>query len=318
MGCLKGESMLKPFALKPGDTIGIFTPSSPAYTSNPGLFDNGVKNIESMGFKVRLGHLTEGRQSQGYRSASPQERAKELMQLVLDPEVRGLISTIGGANSSSLLPYLDFDKIRLARKVICGFSDVTSLHLAIAKYAGLRTFYGPSVMCWFGEWPDGIPESTESFLEATVRHFEGERKFETPKKWSNHSRNWENGDWKNIPRDWSPNEGWRTLSEGRVEAEIVPANLNTLITSCGTDYFPDLKNKILLVEDMDAPQSRTERSLRQLSLMGVFDQIAGLVNLNFTINSLRPSDMKNFSKRLSAKEATRSSAALIVVTRCRC
>lgn len=49
------------------------------------------------------------------------------------------------------------------------------------------------------------------------------------------------------------------------------------MSSCGTDYFPDLNNKILLVEDMDAPQSRTERSLRQLSLMGVFDKISGLI-----------------------------------------
>lgn len=269
--------MLKPLALKQGDTIGVFTPSSPAYISNPGLFENGLKNIEKMGFKVKLGQLTERRGSQGYRSAPPQERAQEMMQLISDPNVRGLISTIGGLNSSSLIPLLDFKKIRETRKVICGFSDMTSLHLAIAKHSGLRTFYGPSVMCWFGEWPSGIPESTESFLQATTRHFEGERILQVPSMWSNHRRRWDNDDWKNIPREWVANDGWRTLSAGRVESEIVPANLNTLMSSCGTDYFPDLKNRILLIEDMDAPQSRTERSLRQLSLMGVFDKIAGLI-----------------------------------------
>jgi len=42
-------------------------------------------------------------------------------------------------------------------------------------------------------------------------------------------------------------------------------------------YWPDFKNKILLLEDMEAPLSRTERSLRQLNFIGVFDQISGLI-----------------------------------------
>jgi muramoyltetrapeptide carboxypeptidase len=271
------KNMLKPIALKAGDTLGIFTPSSPAYLFNPGLFENGIKNLESLGFKVKLGSVTRDRKSQGYRSATPKERAEEVMELVHDPAVRGLIATIGGMNSSSLIPFLDFQKIRETRKVFCGFSDVTSLHLAIAKYSGLRTFYGPTVMCWFGEWPNGNPESTESFLQAVMRHTAGARHFDVPKKWSNHKRDWGNGDWKNLPREWKENNGWKVLSPGSVEAEIVPANLNTLMTACGTEYFPELKGKILLIEDMDAPQSRSERSLQQLSLMGVFDQIAGLI-----------------------------------------
>ncbi len=181
--------MIKPIALKPGDTIGVFTPSSPGYTHNSGLFENGLKNIEKMGFKVKLGSVTKSRKSEGYRSASPKERAAEMMELINDPEVRGLIATIGGMNSNSLIPFLDFNKIRETRKVICGFSDVTSLHLSIAMYSGLRTFYGPTVMCWFGDWPDGIPESTESFLQAVMHHTSGSRNFSVPKKWSNHKRN---------------------------------------------------------------------------------------------------------------------------------
>jgi muramoyltetrapeptide carboxypeptidase len=94
------------------------------------------------------------------------------MELIEDPAVDGLISTIGGMNSSSLIPYLDFDKIRKSRKIICGFSDVTSLHLAILKFSGLRTIYGPSVMCWFGDWPSGVMESQEWFLDATMRHIQ--------------------------------------------------------------------------------------------------------------------------------------------------
>lgn len=269
--------MIKPRALKAGGVLGVFTPSAPAYTANPGLFENGVRNLERMGFRVKLGALTEARSSQGYRSGSPEARAREFMDLILDPEVDGLISTIGGANSSSMIPFLDFDEIRRARKPICGFSDVTSLHLAILKFSGLRTFYGPSVMCWFGDWPDGIPESSAWFLEALANHRAGEREVRAPAGWSNHARRWDNGDWQKIPREWKRNEGWKMLSAGEVEAPVLAANFNTLLTAAGTRYWPDLKGRILLLEDMSAPMTHTERALSQLKLMGAFDEISGLI-----------------------------------------
>jgi muramoyltetrapeptide carboxypeptidase LdcA involved in peptidoglycan recycling len=94
--------LIKPLKLEIGDTIGIFTPSSPAYCANEELFLNGVKNIEKLGFKVKLGFLTEKRASQGYRSGTPQDRAKEFMDLINDNEVKALISTIGGMNLEKL------------------------------------------------------------------------------------------------------------------------------------------------------------------------------------------------------------------------
>ncbi len=271
------QQILPPLALEPGDTIGVFTPSSPAHLVNPGLFDNGVRNLEALGFRVRLGRVTAEGGSQGYRSAGPRERAAELMELVEAPDVRAVISTIGGTNSNSITPYLDFDRIREERVVVCGFSDVTSLHLAILKHAGLRTFYGPSVMCWFGEWPDGVPESTESFLDAVMRHRTGSREPKIPARWSNHRRSWENDDWRELPRQWKPQDGWRVLSRGFCEGPILACNLNTLVSSAGTPEWPDLRGRILLVEEMDCPMSRFERSLRQLERIGVFDEVAGLL-----------------------------------------
>jgi muramoyltetrapeptide carboxypeptidase len=269
--------ILKPNALKPGSTIGIFTPSAPAYRANEGLFANGVENLKKLGFQVKLGSLTDQRGSEGYRSGTAQERAAEFMELINDSGVDALMSTIGGSNSSSLIPFLDFFLIRSARKLVCGFSDVTSLHLAILKLAGLRTLYGPSVMCWFGDWPDGIPESTQWFLEAAMKHRSGDRQIQMPARWSNHSRDWANGDWKTKPREWIKNDGWRTLSPGTVTAPILAFNLNTLASAAGTPYWPDFKDRLLLIEDMEAPFSRTERLLRQLKFNGVFDQIAGLI-----------------------------------------
>ena len=268
--------LLAPRRLRPGDTIGVFTPSAPGYAWGPELFDTGVRTLQTLGFEVKLGSLTAARRVQGHRSGTPRERADELMELVADDRVQGLVATIGGSNSSSLIPYLDFDRIRHARKVICGFSDVTSLHLATLRHAGLRTLYGPALMTWFGEWPGGDAVSIASWSDAVVDN-RGERVVAPPARWSNHRRRWDNGDWKTRPREWRPNPGWQALSPGVVEAPIVAANLNTLVSAAGTPHWPDLDGVVLLIEEMDAPLARTERHLRHLQLLGVFDQIAGLI-----------------------------------------
>jgi muramoyltetrapeptide carboxypeptidase len=269
--------LIRPKALRPGDTIGVFTPSSPSYVANEEMFACGIRNLEKLGLKVKLGSLTAERAEQGYRSGTPEDRAHEFMELVGDPKVRGLISTIGGNNSSSLIPFLDFDRIRQNPKVICGYSDVTSLHLALLKFSGLRTFYGPAAMTWFGDWPDGISESTNSFWDAVLGVGDSPRKLIPFPRWSNHKKDWSNGEWKNIPREWKPNSGWKVLCPGVNEAPVIIANLNTLISAAGTRYFPDTRGKILLIESMSAGFATEERNLRQLQLMGVFESLAGLI-----------------------------------------
>ena len=97
------------------------------------------------------------------------------------------------------------------------------------------------------------------------------------KQWSNHFRDWGNGDWKNLPREWNQSTGHEILNEGIVSGEIIVANLNTFASCVGTPYFPDLKDKILLLESMDAPLSAEERNLRHLKHAGVFKKIKGLI-----------------------------------------
>jgi len=269
--------IIKPKCLSPGDTIGVFTPSSPSYRDNEGLFLNGLRNLERAGFKVKLGSLTQKRASQGYRSGTPEDRASEFMELVRDPDVHALMATIGGSNSSSMLPWLDFDEIRQQRKIICGYSDVTSLHLAIGAFARLSSFYGPAVMCWFGDWPEGCQRSRGWFLEAAIGHRAGARVVEAPPEWSNHARSWTNGEWQTQARNWTPSSGWQCFQPGKAVAPILAFNFNTLCAAAGTLYWPDLRGKILLLEDMDAPLSETERQLRQLEYIGAFDELAGLI-----------------------------------------
>jgi muramoyltetrapeptide carboxypeptidase len=238
------------------------------------VFENGLKNIEKAGFKVKLGSLTQNRATEGYRSAGPKERAKELMELFIDPSVKAILTTIGGMNSNSLIPYLDFEVIKRNPKIFCGYSDITSLHLSLMKYSNLATYYGPGLMPHWSEYPDAINDSVQSFLEALEAK---DRILKPFHKWSNHSRDWLTDAWKTLPRQWNNNTGWKILNPGKVSAPILLCNLNTLMSAAGTDYFPDVQGKVLLIEEMDAPLSKEERSLRQLQLMSVFDKIDGLI-----------------------------------------
>lgn len=265
-------------ALKPGDRIGVITPSSPAHVSSRGRYLAGLNALRGLGFEVVEGSLTCRAQGEGYRSGSPQDRAAELMDLFVRPEVRAVISTIGGANSASLLPYLDFDAIRANPKVFCGYSDVTSLHMAIWSQTGLSTFYGPAVVPSFGEFPSGFAYSRESFLDAAMRHRSGRRLLLPPTHWSNEAPRF-NDPASNDParRLWRPNRGWRSLVKGRAVAPVLGANLNTLVSLAGTQFFPATDGHILMIEEMATPFSRYERNLRQLQLMGVFESLAGLI-----------------------------------------
>ena len=223
------------------------------------------------------GPLTRRAVARGHRAGTPQERAAELNALFGDPEVRAILCTIGGANSSSLVPYLDFELIRANPKVFCGYSDVTSLHLALMRYAGLSTFYGPAVMPSFGEWPEVVPETRDSFLAAVSRTEPGARRLVPPARWSNHFRDAAGDEWRTEPRQYQPNPGWSVVHPGLAEGPALVVNLNTLRSNAGTPEFPDMKGAVLFIEEMSTGPALAERAFRHLAAMGVFEEVAGLV-----------------------------------------
>jgi muramoyltetrapeptide carboxypeptidase len=271
------NQLVTPPSLRHGDRVGVFTPSWPAHLLFPEKYQHGLAALRRLGFEVVEGEATRARMSQGYRTASPQDRADEFMRLVRDPGIKALVATMGGLNSSSLIPYLDFDDIRAHPKVICGYSDITSLHLAILQFSGVRTFYGPAVVNSFGEWPDVLVETRASFLEAVSEPQTSPRAFAPPKRWSNHFRDALTDAWRTEPRQYQPNPGWRALRQGTASGQTIVANLETLLAAAGTPYFPDLTGKVLVIEDLNGSLGTEERAFRQLERMGSFDVIAGLV-----------------------------------------
>ncbi len=269
--------LIHPPSLKIGDVIGVFTPSWPANVILREKYELGLSHLEKLGYKVKEGLLTKKITSQGYRSGSPKERANEFMDLILDKEVKCIISVIGGHNSSSLLPYLDFEAIRLNPKIICGYSDVTALELGILKMSGLCCFYGPAIVPSFGEPLDDFSYTVDSFIKSVTNLDIEPQLLVPPEKWSNHFINAKETGWFNISRIYKQNLGWVIQNPGFVEAPLLPVNLDTLLSIAGTKYFPDLENCILMIEEMYAPFDNLERNFSHLKLLGVFDKIAGLI-----------------------------------------
>lgn len=265
---------IKPVIRQSDNTIGVFTPSMPAHILLKEKYQLGLGNLEKIGFRVKEGYLTQKGVIEKYRTASAQERAEEFMSLIRDSEVDILMANIGGLNSSSMLPYLDYEEIREARKLIVGYSDVTNLHMAILARSGLRSCYGPAVTPSFGEWPS--PDATAVYFKSLIAG-QASGAVEQPACWSNTFRDYFDGSWRQGQRIYVPNDGWHGLQPGDVQGPVIAANLSSLLSIAGTPYFPDLRGKILLLEEMDVSVGMLERRINQLKIMGVLENLKGLI-----------------------------------------
>jgi len=152
--------------LKAGDSIGIFSPSAPITYSCPKRFERAKQYLQNKGFKIIEGSLT-GKQD-FYRSGSIKERADELNDLIRNPDVKCIMSTIGGMNSNSILPYIDYEAFRRDPKIIIGYSDVTAILLAIYAQTGISTYYGPALVASFGELSPFVDYTYKYFQEITM------------------------------------------------------------------------------------------------------------------------------------------------------
>ena len=200
--------------LPPGGLIGICSPSHVAERQRYQRIEAGIR---SLGFQVKEAHNLY-RDTYGY-SATPEERAADFHQLVLDDAV-GLIFFGGGEGSNELLPLLDFDAIRRHPKRIASFSDGTTLLCAIWANTGLETYYGPAPGCF-----EALNDyDREQFLRRLVR---------------------------DDPPCHLAAGPWRTLVSGQAEGTLVGGYTRNFALLLGSGYFPcSLEEKhILFLED---------------------------------------------------------------------
>lgn len=258
--------------LKRGDGIGIFSPSSPATVFAKERYKRGKLYLESKGFKIIEGSLTG--KSDFYRSGSIQERADEFNALVRNKEVKCIMSSIGGMNSNSILPYIDYQALKDNPKIIIGYSDVTAILLAIYQKTGLKTYYGPACVASFGEFPPFVDMTYKYFQDILVDNQDLPYEFEAPDFWTDEFIDWKKQDREKVKYE---NE-LLVLKEGLAEGHLIAGNLNTMQGIWGTKYMPEIgEGDILMIEDSLLDIATVERSFSFLKLSGVFDRIGGLI-----------------------------------------
>jgi muramoyltetrapeptide carboxypeptidase len=258
--------------LKVGDSIGIFSPSSPITYLCPKRFESAKKYLQNKGFKLIEGNLT-GKYDY-YRSGSIKERAAELNDLIRNPEIKCIMSTTGGMNSNSILPYIDYDEFRRNPKIIIGYSDVTAILLAIYAQTGISTYYGPALVASFGELPPFVDSTYKYFQEVIMDKSKIPYVFETPKYWTDERINWETQDRSKEKRE----NKWITVYEGTTRGRVIGGNLNTMQGIWGSKYMPEIKDgDILFIEDCLKDSATLERSFSFLKVNGVLDRISGII-----------------------------------------
>lgn len=242
--------LVKPRVLHPGDTVGLITPST--YVSDPDELLLAERTVAHFGLKLKMGANV--RKRTGYLGGTARERLDDLHTMFRDPEVNAVFCIRGGYGSPQLLDGIDYALIRKNPKIFLGYSDITALHLAIHKRAGLVTFHGPVALSRFSEY------TQEHFRKAL---------FETAPL----------GRLSNPPEtnDLRPNHLLRTIRPGVASGRVIGGNLSLIAATMGTPFEIDTRGKIFFIEDVGEQPYSVDRMLTQLRLAGKLDAAAGIV-----------------------------------------
>ena len=267
---------MKAARLSRGDCVGIVSPSWGGAAEFPHRVEQGVRQLERLGFRAKL--APHALHSKGFVSDSPECRASDLHQMFLDPEVRLILAAIGGAHSCHLLPLLDFDLIRKHPTLFMGFSDITVLNVAIWKETGLVTFNGPALLTDFGEYPEIFDYTRASFLSA-VGQREPMGVIAPSTWWTEEFLDWGERQDLTRPRERQPSPGWTWLKPGFAEGILVGGCLESLQHLRGTRFWPDCRGCVLFIETSEEapPPEFVDAILMDYENMGVFGEIRGLL-----------------------------------------
>ena len=238
--------MLIPQRLKKGDVIGVVAPSNPIIDENIEELEQAKKIVEDAGFRVKYSKNLFSN-TNGY-SSTAKEKAQDINEMFRDKDVKMIWCAKGGENSNSTFEYLDYELIKNNPKIICGYSDITSLTNIITAKTGLVTFSGTNFKTI------ATDETDYSYKEAIKRFVYGSLELGVE------------------------GEEYKTLKEGIAEGQLIGGNLSLTRGLVSGKYSIDFTDKILFLEELgfETMPSLASNFLYYMKQNGVFDKIKGL------------------------------------------
>ncbi len=240
--------MIKP--LRKNGTIGVV---APAFPPKKDKLEKGIQYLEKLGYKVQRGESLEAKH--GYFAGDDALRLKDLHAMFSKPEIDAIICARGGWGTLRLLHQLDYQLINRNPKLLVGYSDITTLQLAIFQKTGIPSLSGPMAAVEMGDIPD-----------FTAKHFWDQVYNEA-----------------NIYRYYFDVEdnNTRIWQAGQSEGVLLGGCLSMVAHQIGTPYSPDYRGNILFLEDVGEEPYKVDRYLAQLKQSGMFNDIRGLILGNF-------------------------------------
>jgi muramoyltetrapeptide carboxypeptidase len=243
----RDEERVRPARLRNGSRVALVAPAGPVTDER---IEISLERCRELGLEPVLGKSA--RERTGYFAGKDGQRAADLQHAFDDDSIDAIWALRGGYGAIRLMPHLNFSRVRERPKAFIGFSDNTTLHLALFN-AGAVSFHGPHPGADF-------PAETRQSFEAVL--FGAAPAGQMPLRAS----------------DPAP----ACLRAGVARGPLIGGNLALLAAACGTDSCLQARGCIVFIEDVSEAVYRIDRALMQLYASGAFVGVAGFAFGRFT------------------------------------
>ena len=240
--------MIKPRALQPGDRVAVVAPASPFLRDQ---FDRGIQEIRSLGFVPVYDDsvFAVGEGARSYVAGSPALRASAVMRAWLDPTIGAIIAARGGYGSAEILPLLDPDEARRARKPFVGYSDTTAMLTFLTVHCGLVAFHGPMLAGRLSEGATGYDR--DSFERMLCQK---------------------------VPAGELAPAGLETVKAGEASGPLLGGTLTQLLSSLSTPFaFDPPTGYVLFLDEVGERPYRLDRMIIQLRQSRLLERAGAVV-----------------------------------------
>ena len=230
--------------------VGIAACSNGLSESSKIYVENLLNLLRNICVEPELSDFLYKKDENGFQGTA-EERAEALMSFYKDNNINAVFDISGGDIANEIIPYLDYDIIAKADKTFWGYSDLTTVINAIYNKTGKSSvlYQVRNLLINQEQNIDKINAFINTFI-------------------------YQKSDLFKFPYDMVYGDG--------MEGIVVGGNIRCFLKLAGTEYFPDLNGKILLLESMSGDVYKTNAYFSQLKMLGAFDKVNGVLLGTFT------------------------------------